>query len=153
MAIIPWSPMPDMLREMDELMNRFPVMPGSTLHAFVPAMDMYETEKDVVVELPLAGIRPEDVEVSVEKGMLVIKGESKNEHEVDEKNYYRKEIRSGAFYREVALPTPVHEDKVSAEFQDGVLKIIAPKAKPTTTTKKIAVKVVKKDNKVGYEKF
>ncbi|MFA5062127.1 MAG: Hsp20/alpha crystallin family protein [Patescibacteria group bacterium] len=96
--------------------------------AFVPAMDMYETDKDVVVKLPLAGIKPEDVSISVEKGVLVIKGGSKNEHEVDEKNYYRKEIRSGAFYREVALPTAVLEDKVSAEFQDGVLKITAPKA-------------------------
>lgn len=135
--------MPDMWRDMDELMNRFPVT-GSTMRAFVPAMDMYETDKAVVVELPLAGIRPEDVEVSVEKGVLVVKGESNKEHEVDEKNYYRKEVRSGAFYREVSLPTPVLEDKINAEFSDGVLKITAPKAQPTAT-KKIAVKVVKKE--------
>ena len=145
MAIIPWSPMPDMWRDMDEVFNRFPMMPGS-MKTFVPPMDMYETDKAVVVEMPLAGMKPEDVDVSVEKGVLVVKGESKNEHEVDDKNYYRKEIRSGAFYREVALPTPVLEDKVAAEFQDGILKITAPKAQPTAT-KRIAVKVVKKEKK------
>lgn len=143
MSIIRWSPSPDMWGDMDEIFNRFPAMPSS-MKSFVPALDMYETDKDVVVEMPLAGMKPEDVEVSFEKGVLVVKGESRKVHEVDDKNYYRKEIRSGAFYREVALPTPVLEDKVSAEFQDGVLKIIAPKAQPAAT-KKIAVKVVKKN--------
>jgi HSP20 family protein len=62
-----------------------------------PAMDMYETKSDVIVEAPLAGVKPEEVEVTVEKGVLTLKGESKKEHEVDDKNYYRKEVRSGSF--------------------------------------------------------
>jgi HSP20 family protein len=134
----------DMMGDSDD-MFRLPAL-SQGMKAFVPAMDMYETDKAVVVELPLAGMKPEEVDVSVEKGVLTVKGESKKEHEVDEKNYYRKEIRSGAFYREVALPAPVLEDKVSAEFQDGVLKITAPKAQPAAT-KKIEVKVVKKEKK------
>lgn len=134
----------DMMGDSDDML-RLPSL-GQGMKTFVPALDMYETEKAVVVEFPLAGMKPEDVDVSVEKGVLTVKGESKKEHEVDEKNYYRKEIRSGAFYREVALPAPVLEDKVSAEFQDGVLKITAPKAQPAQT-KKIAVKVVKKEKK------
>jgi HSP20 family protein len=88
-------------------------------------------------------MRPEDVSVSVEKGVLTLKGESKKEHEVEDKNYYRKEVRSGSFYRELPLPAPVLEDKVTAEFKDGILKITCPKATPTKT-KKIDVKVVKK---------
>jgi HSP20 family protein len=134
----------DMMGDADD-MFRLPAL-NRGMKTFVPALDMYETDKAVVVELPLAGMKPEEVDVSVEKGVLTVKGESKKEHEVDEKNYYRKEIRSGAFYREVALPTPVLEDKVSAEFQDGVLKITAPKAQ-TAATKKIEVKVFKKEKK------
>ena len=102
MSLIRWSPMWDPMSEMEEMMNRLPTVAGQP-KAFVPAMDVYETDKAVVVETPLAGVNPEDVKVSVEKGVLTIQGESKKEHEVDEKNYYRKEVRSGAFYRQIAL--------------------------------------------------
>jgi HSP20 family protein len=102
---------------------------------------MYETDKAVVVEAPLAGVRPEDVSVSVQNGMLMVKGESKKEHEIDEKNYYRKEVRSGSFFRQIPLPTGVLEDKVTAEFEDGVLKITCPKTGSDTGAKKIDVKI------------
>ncbi|MFA7654140.1 MAG: Hsp20/alpha crystallin family protein [Candidatus Magasanikbacteria bacterium] len=137
MSIIRYNPMWDPFAEMEEMLNR---------RAFSPAMDVYETDKAVVVESPLAGINPDDVKITVEKGVLTIQGESKKEHEVDEKNYYRKEVRSGAFFRQVALPAPVVEDKVSAEFEDGVLKITCPKA-PASVSKQINVKVVKKAKK------
>jgi len=148
MSIIRWAPMWDPFEEMEEAMGRLPQMAnmGQMQKAFVPAMDVYQTDKAVMVETPLAGVRPEEVEVTVEKGVLTVKGESKKEHEVDEKNYYRKEVRSGSFFRQLALPVPVMEDKVAAEFADGVLKITCPKAQPTVA-KKIAVKVTKKDKK------
>jgi HSP20 family protein len=134
----------DVFNDMDEVFNRFPMMSGNqSLKSFVPAMDVYETDKEVMVETPLAGVDPKDVSVSVQKGVLTIKGESKKEHEVDEKNYYRKEIRSGSFYREVQLPTPVVEDEVKAEFDNGMLKVICPKAQPAEA-KKIDVQVKKK---------
>lgn len=136
----------DPFGEMDEMFNRLPSVTGNPMRAFVPALDMYETDKAVVVEAPLAGVKPENVQVSVQKGLLTVKGEMKNEHEIEEKNYYRKETRSGSFYREIPLPTPVIEDKVTAEFEDGVLKITCPKAQPTEA-KKIDVKVIKKNGK------
>jgi HSP20 family protein len=138
-----WDPFSDM----DEVFNRLPAtVGGKQMRAFVPALDMYETDTAVVVETPLAGVNPENVEVSVQKGVLVIKGESKQEHEVEEKNYYRKEVRNGSFYREVPLPTAVIEDKVTAEFENGMLKITAPKA-GAMDSKQVNVKVVKKDYK------
>ncbi len=148
MSIIRWAPMWEPFEEMDEMMSRLPSLSNMAQmqKAFVPAMDIYQTDKAVVVETPLAGVKPEEVEVSVEKGVLTIQGQSKKEHEVDEKNYYRKEVRSGSFFRQVAMPVPVMEDKVSAEFSDGVLKITCPKATPVSA-KKIAVKVVKKEKK------
>ena len=132
-----WDP----FAELDESMRLPAVNPS--LKAFVPAVDIYETDNAVVVEAPLAGMRPEDVQVSVEKGVLTLRGETKKEHEVEEKNYYRKEVRSGSFYREIALPAPVLDDKTAAEFKDGILKITCPKAS-ASKTKKVDVKVVKK---------
>lgn len=144
MSLIRWSPM-DAFKDMEDMFtDRFPMMvPGKSMKSFVPALDVYETDKAVMIETPLAGVRPEDVEITVQKGVLTIRGESKREHEVDEKNYYRKEVRSGSFYREVLLPTQVMEDKVAAEFENGMLKISCPKAEPTVA-KKIEVKVNKK---------
>lgn len=145
MSLIRWSPMFDPFGEMDEMFNRLPSVMGSqALKAFVPAINMYETDKAVVVETPLAGVKPENVQVSVEKGVLTLRGESKNEHEVEDKNYYRKEVRSGSFFREIALPAQVIENDVSAEFENGMLKIICPKAK-LTQARKVDVKVIKKN--------
>lgn len=143
MKLIPVNPMWDLFDEMNDMMR----MPSALSRKnFMPALDMYETDKAVIVEAPLAGIRPEDVEVNVEKAVLTLKGNSQKEHEVDEKNYYRKEVRSGSFFRQVALPTAVAEDKIKAEFEDGVLKVTCPKSAPAKT-KKVNIKVIKKNKK------
>ena len=144
MSLIRWSPHWDPFAEMEDLMSRLPSVQsqGSLQKGFIPAVDVYETQKTIVVEIPLAGIRPEDVDVSVEHGVLTVQGQSKKEHEVEEKNYYRKEMRSGSFFRQVALPVPVKEDKVNAEFHDGVLTITCPKTEPIKA-KKIAIQIKK----------
>ena len=141
MSLTHWDP----FREMEELMRRFPARrQGLALNnGFVPAVDMYEEGNNLIVKTPLAGVDPEKVEVSVENQVLTIKGEDKTEHEVDEKNYYRKEIRSGSFFRQVPLPMAVKEDDLEAEFADGILKITAPKQEKPQP-KKVNVKVVKK---------
>lgn len=145
MSLIRWSPMFDPFAEMDDAFNRLPAM-NQSMKAFVPAMDVYETDKAVMVETALPGIAPENVKVSVEKGVLTVQGEHKKEHEVDDKNYYRKEVRSGSFFRQVALPAAVLDEKVNAEFEDGILKITCPKAEPVKA-KKVEIKVVKKAKK------
>ncbi|MBH41458.1 MAG: heat-shock protein Hsp20 [Candidatus Magasanikbacteria bacterium] len=148
MALIRWNPSWDPFSEMEDMMNRLPSMSQvrGMQNAFVPAVDVYEEKNNVIVETPLAGIEPEDVNVSVEKGVLTIAGESKKEREVEEKNYYRKEVRSGSFYRQVALPVAVKEDKIDASFDDGVLKVVCPKTMPTKA-KKVSVTVKKKRKK------
>ncbi len=142
MSLIRWSPMWDPFAEMEDTFNRLPAV-NSALKAFTPAVDVYETDKAVVVETPLAGFNPADVKVSVENGVLTLQGEHKKEHEIEEKNYYRKEVRSGAFYRQIALPTAVQEDQVEASFEDGILKISCPKTKPAEP-KKVEIKITKK---------
>ena len=106
-----------------------------------PAMDVYETEKEVVAEVNLPGIEPEKVEVSVKNQVLSVSGKTEEKKEEKEKGYWRREIKKGAFQRMVRLPCPVQEDKVEATYEKGVLKIVMPKAeRPKEKTVKIKVK-------------
>ncbi len=144
MSIIKWTPSWDPFQEMEDMMKVMPsANSGQMQNRFIPALDVYETKDAVVVETPLAGVDPKDVSVSVEKGVLTISGESKKEHEVEEKNYYRKEVRSGTFYRQVPLPVAVDEDNVLASFEDGILKINCPK-RSEVKAKKINIQINKK---------
>lgn len=95
---------------------------------FTPAVDMYEDKDNIIIETQLAGIDPEKVDISVENNVLCLKGESEKRSEVDDKNYYRKEIRRGSFYRAITLPTKVDSDKAVATNEGGMLKIVIPKA-------------------------
>lgn len=141
MSLIKWTPIIDPFEEMEEMMNRFSLFKdGGKEFSFIPAIDLYETKDSVVVESSLAGADPKKVDISVEDGALIIKGDSKKEHEVEDKNYYRKEVRAGVFFRRVPLPVKVVEDKISAEFKGGILRITCPKQKETKN-KKVDIKI------------
>jgi len=108
---------------------------------FTPAVDMYEDKNNIIVETQLAGIDPEKVDISIENNVLCLKGESEKKSEVDDKNYYRKEIRRGSFYRSIALPSRVDGDQASAVNEGGMLKIVIPKLAEQKTNK---IKIQKK---------
>jgi HSP20 family protein len=135
MALIKWTPFLEPFEEMDKMLADFaPIMPHRQ-GGYVPAIDMYEDNDNVIVETQLAGIDPDKVNISIENDVLTIRGESEKKSEVEEKNYYKKEIRRGSFYRSIQLPTHVSGDKAKAIAEDGVLKITVPKseeAKPKT---------------------
>jgi HSP20 family protein len=141
--LIRWEPMRDMitLREaMDNLFDEAFTRPsGMTTGLRVPAVDMYQTENEVVVRATLPGMKAEDVQISVTGDMLTIKGETRENSKVDEKAYHVREQRYGAFERSLGLPTAVVSDKAKADFEDGILTISLPKAeevKPKTITVK-----------------
>lgn len=124
MAIIRWRPLIEPFEDTERWLDEFaPFQRG----AFVPAIDVYQTKEAVVVETTLAGIKPEEVNISIENDVLTIEGKMEKKSEVEEKDYYRKEIRSGAFHRSVALPTAVKGDQAKAVFESGILKISIPK--------------------------
>lgn len=127
-AIIRWTPLLEPFEEMDKMLSDFNPSMHPAQMGFMPAVDMYEDKNNVIIETQLAGVDPEKVEIAIENDVLTIKGESEKKSEIDEKNYYRKEIRRGSFYRSVPLPAHVIGDKASAEANDGVLKITVPKA-------------------------
>lgn len=129
MSLIRWSPF---FYEPFEESSMQKMTAGGSI---VPPIDMYETKDAVVVETPLAGVDPNKVEISIENGMLTIKGSTERKTEVDEKNYYRKEVRSGTVFRQISLPTHVVEGKTEASFDNGILKISMPKAEANKTVK------------------
>ncbi|MCK4540339.1 Hsp20/alpha crystallin family protein [Candidatus Parcubacteria bacterium] len=142
MALIKWTPFLEPFEGMEKILSDWPALRGGQ-SGFTPAIDVYEDKDNVIVETQLAGIDPEKVNVSIENDVLSIKGESEKKSEVEDENYYRKEIRRGSFYRSVALPTHVLGDEASADAVDGVLKITIPKS-AEVKPKRIEIKTAKK---------
>lgn len=121
------------------MMQDFPRVPAKASSFILPA-DIYETAKTVEVKMPITGMDPERVDISVKDNVLTVKGNSEKKTEVEEKNYYRKEIRTGSFHRSLPLPTTVLGDKASAVAERGMLKISIPKA-PEKKARPIKVRV------------
>ncbi len=139
MSLIPWKPFSDLDKFFSDDDWLLPVFPRLDLTK--PAMDVKETDKEVVAEVEIPGFDPEKVDVSVEDGVLRVKGSMDEKKEEKEKGYWRKEIRTGSFERMVRLPVAVKEDAVEATYEKGVLKIVMPKAEAKPTSKvKIQVK-------------
>ncbi|MBI5037210.1 MAG: Hsp20/alpha crystallin family protein [Candidatus Kerfeldbacteria bacterium] len=115
------------MSEFDKFFNDMPMV-ASNIHSFTPAVDIYQDKDNVIVETPLAGVDPKNVEITIENDVLKIEGSMEHKSEVDDKNYYRKEVRAGSFYRAVALPTHVKGGDAKADFENGMLKIVIPKA-------------------------
>ena len=143
MKIVRCNPWHEPFEDMEKFIEEFhPAMS----RGFAPAMDIYQTRDSVVVETPLAGVDPEKVIISIENDILTIEGKQEKKTEVDEKEYYRHEVRSGSFHRAVSLPAAVKGETAKAEYEDGILKITIPKvakAKP----KQIKVEIKKKNKK------
>lgn len=143
MSLIKWSPFFDSIEDMEKMFSELAPATRGTRNSFVPAIDMYEDDDNVIVETQLAGIDSDNVNISIENDILCLKGEGEKKTEVDDKNYYRKEIRRGSFFRSIQLPAHVEGEKASAIAEDGVLKISIPKA-PETKPKKIQIQTKKK---------
>jgi len=94
----------------------------------MPAVDMYQTDNEIVVKAAIPGVKADDVQINVTGEVLTIKGEIKEKEEVKEKAYHLREQRWGMFERTLALPTDVIADKAKAEFANGILTITLPKA-------------------------
>ena len=93
------------------------------------AVDMYETGDDLIVTAAVPGVRPEDIDITVQGEVLTIKGETQTEHtDDDQTSYHVHERRYGRFYRQVALPSTVKSDAAEAHFENGILKLRLPKA-------------------------
>jgi len=102
-------------------------------------IDVYQTDNDIVIKSTIAGVKPEDLDVTINSDMVSIRGERRNEEMVREENYYYQECYWGGFSRSVILPVDVIADKAEASMKNGILTIRLPKA-DNTKTKKIQVR-------------
>jgi HSP20 family protein len=91
-------------------------------------VEVSQTDEHVEVKASLPGIRPEDVDITITDGVLSIKAEHRQETEDSKRDYYRREIRYGAFHRAFNLPVTVDADKAEARFENGQLHLRLPKA-------------------------
>ena len=140
--LVRWEPFRDLVsvREaMDRLFEESFVRPR--VRVLAPrevgtlAVDMYETDEAVIVKSVVPGIAAKDLDISITGDTLTIKGETRIEEEVEEKNYICRERRYGAFSRSLAIPVQIEADGAEAAFEDGVLTLTLPKAeeiKPKT---------------------
>ncbi len=102
-------------------------------------IDVYQTTTSIVIKSTIAGVKPEDVDVSISNDMITIKGERKQEEHIDEDSYYYQECYWGPFSRSIVLPMDVVTDKIDASLKNGILTIKLPKA-DTLIAKKIQVR-------------
>jgi HSP20 family protein len=149
MPIVRWEPFRDLVSTQDRLnrlfnetMGRYFGDEGVRAGAWVPAVDIYETDQNIILKAELPGVDPKDVEATVHDGTLYLKGERKYEKEVKEENYHHAERSYGSFTRSFQLPASVDAEKVQAEFKDGVLTLTMPK-KEEAKVKKIMISTAK----------
>ena len=134
MALIRWEPsqgLTSLRREMDRLFDDFlshgPFHLGEPGSA-EPLVEVSDTKDAVIVKAHVPGTSKEHLQVDVSDDTLTLKGEMKEEKKKEEKNYYRREFRYGAFSRTVPLPVTVQGDKAKAKLKDGVLEVTIPKS-------------------------
>ena len=144
-SVIRWEP----FRNVNSLQEQFSRLfdtsfPGrsseSDLTTWAPAVDIQETENELVLKADLPGIEEKDIDVRIENNTLTIRGERKFEKQVNEDNYLRVERSYGSFSRSFSLPNTINTEAISAEYKNGVLTVQMPK-RPESKPKQVKVNV------------
>lgn len=144
MSIVKWSPLKeleDMRRDMDRLFDevfssahrrrRWPAKPE--VGAVIPNIEMFDRKHEIVLKAEIPGVNKEDIDLSITKESVTIKGEVKREEEIKEEDCYLNERVYGSFSRTIALPVEGDSERAKATFKNGVLELVIPKreeAKP-----------------------
>lgn len=122
----PWTEMARVRRMMDRLFDESPPARISGMAGM--DIDVLEQGDDLVVKATLPGVKPEDIDIRVENGALTIRGEVNEEQEKGEGRYLHRERRYGSFFRQIALPRDVDMSSCNADFENGVLTLMLPRA-------------------------
>lgn len=122
----PWGQLAAIQRELDEAMGLGGGRRGVRGAGVLPPMDAFRTDEGTCIRLELPGIRPDDVEVAVEEGVLTVRGERHTEAQVSEEGWLRRERATGTFERSFAIPEGVDVDAIEASFANGVLELTIP---------------------------
>src|SRR5918912_2787143 len=125
-TLVRWEPFRDLAllqNEMSRFMNVFGEGNGRATQTWIPPLDVWETDKEVVFALDLPGVPQDKISVELDDGALTITAEREQTNEVKQEHFHRFERRFGTFSRTIGLPQGVTEDSVRAEFKDGVLEV------------------------------
>lgn len=145
MTMMRWDPYREMIslrQAMDRMFEDTFLWPARSQYEMSGGnlpLDIYQTKNDVVVKAALPGMKPEEVDISISGETLTIKGEHKEEKEIKEAEYIRREHRYGTFSRTVTVPVAIQSDKAQATFENGILTLTLPKAE-AVRPKQIKVK-------------
>jgi len=135
----------EMRREFDSMVTRFfgdgvaATDEETSRFVWTPRVDVSETDKALMIKADLPGVAPEDLEVSISNGALIIRGEKREEKKEEKEDYKRSERFVGRFYRSIPLPEGCDAERIDAKTAKGVVTVTIPK-KPAAQPKKIAVK-------------
>ena len=137
----PWSLFDQLQRELNMPMNRLYTDENGNIATanWAPAVDIKEDDKAFTLLADIPGVDPEEIEVTMDKGVLTIKGERQSEKKTEEENYKRVERQYGVFYRRFTLPDSANADAIEAHSEHGVLKITIPKQE-VAQSRRISVK-------------
>ena len=128
--LMPWSPWREMINMRDTIDRLFDdslvafSRPGETVY---PAINVHQTDRDVIVEADLPGMKEDGIEIEVGETAIAIKGERRRADEVKKENYYHKEVSYGSFGRVVNLPVEIDPSRATAKFEHGTLTVTLPK--------------------------
>jgi HSP20 family protein len=137
MTVSRWDPFQDLLAIQDEMNQLFGRAVGQggqrgqgqvTERTWAPALDISERKDAYVVTVEVPGVKAEDLDITLEDGLLTIRGERRFTQETSDQQYHRVERRYGSFRRSITLPSQVQADQIEASFEDGVLEVVVPKA-------------------------
>ena len=149
MAIVRWDPFEDLISLQDRMNRLFEQTlarsggerQGEEAAAWSPAVDIYETAEDIVLQAELPGLTKDNIDIQVRENMLTLKGERHLDKEIKRENTFRMERAYGAFQRVFNLPNAVQADKIRAVFKDGVLKVNIPKSVEAAKPKQVKIEV------------
>ena len=127
-TLVRWEPFREfaaLQNEMSRLVNSWAggEGTGNGTRSWVPSVDVWETDSDVVYAFDLPGIPEDKISVEVEDGMLTVTGERERAEKTEDDRFYRYERRFGSFERSIGLPQGVKDDEIKADYKDGVLEI------------------------------
>jgi HSP20 family protein len=139
MTLTKWDPFKDLVTLQDRMNRLFDesvrnVRPGDEALSsaiWSPAVDIYETEDEVVVKAELPEVNQKDIDVQIENNTLTLRGERKFNKETKKENFHRIERAYGSFSRSFTLPSTIDQEKIRADYKDGILKISMPKREET----------------------
>jgi len=145
-----FQPMQSFQKNMNDVFDNFfkefeenflPRQSGAEKSDFLPRIDVAETDKEITVSAELPGLTEKDVEITMDHGILSIKGEKQQQSEEKQGHYHYVERKYGSFYRGIPIPADIEQNKIEAAFKNGVLRISLPKKEITgSQSRRIKVK-------------